>query len=165
MTIGSERPAINDEPKKRGCVSRILFWILVTGFGLIAFGFVAAQLHRASETPQQRAKEDWNRQVKSATEDKAQWVKYSRAFAEVRMQKALKDPESARFRNITIEDQSSFKPEVAGIACGQVNAKNSFGGYTGFKSFMVVGGIPMEDSSSASFVRLWNKHCTRSQLE
>ncbi|WP_286936162.1 hypothetical protein [Achromobacter sp. UBA4530] len=35
----------------------------------------------------------------------------------------LKDPDSAKFRN-----QKSF--------CGEVNAKNSFGGYTGFKRYI-----------------------------
>lgn len=37
--------------------------------------------------------------------------------------KSLKDPGSAEFRN-----QSRL--------CGEVNAKNSFGGYTGFRRFM-----------------------------
>lgn len=41
----------------------------------------------------------------------------------------LKDPDSAQFRNLRV---------VSGGAalCGEVNAKNSYGGYTGFKSFV-----------------------------
>jgi len=39
----------------------------------------------------------------------------------------IKDPDSAQFRN-----------QRGG--CGEVNAKNSFGAYTGFKRFMVSGG-------------------------
>ena len=39
----------------------------------------------------------------------------------------LKDPSSAQFRNLV---------EVSpGVVCGEVNAKNSFGGYAGFKRF------------------------------
>ena len=39
----------------------------------------------------------------------------------------LKDPESAKFRKLKATDGNSF--------CGQVNAKNSYGGYTGFRTF------------------------------
>jgi len=43
----------------------------------------------------------------------------------------LKDPDSATFKDFA---------EVTGngkyIRCGKVNAKNSFGGYTGFKTFV-----------------------------
>jgi hypothetical protein len=71
------------------------------------------------------------------------------------LQENLKDPDSARYRG--------FRPPVAGVLalpnlnarggqdfehfgstrragwfmCGQVNAKNSYGGYTGFEPFMV----------------------------
>lgn len=43
---------------------------------------------------------------------------------------SLKDPESAQFRDIYIGMT---------YACGQVNAKNSFGGYSGFVDFYVSG--------------------------
>ena len=39
----------------------------------------------------------------------------------------LKDPNSAEFRNVFITS--------VGHICGEVNAKNSFGAYTGFKRF------------------------------
>lgn len=63
----------------------------------------------------------------------------------------LKDPESAEFR-----DQKGL--------CGEVNAKNSFGGYTGFKRFMaaseemvvIEGGELMEPSE---FNKAWNQMC------
>lgn len=41
----------------------------------------------------------------------------------------LKDPDSARFRDVYIFDGTDF-------VCGEVNAKNSMGGYTGFTTFM-----------------------------
>lgn len=40
---------------------------------------------------------------------------------------SLKDPGSAQFRNI--------RESSPGILCGEVNAKNSMGGYVGFKRF------------------------------
>lgn len=39
----------------------------------------------------------------------------------------LKDPDSAKFRNISVKDKT--------LVCGEVNAKNSYGGYTGFTFF------------------------------
>lgn len=47
----------------------------------------------------------------------------------------LKDPESARFRGLYVSawnDHGVMKP----LLCGEVNAKNSYGGYTGFSRFM-----------------------------
>lgn len=41
----------------------------------------------------------------------------------------LKDPASAQFRHV-------FEG-VAGFVCGEVNAKNAFGGYVGFRIFVV----------------------------
>lgn len=67
------------------------------------------------------------------------------------VQANLKDPKSAEFRN-----QKSL--------CGEVNAKNSFGAYTGFKRFiaaneqMVViegdGKMPISE-----FNQVWNQFC------
>lgn len=45
--------------------------------------------------------------------------------------KKLKDPGSAQFRNVEMR-LFEGKP----IICGEVNAKNSYGGYTGFTRFV-----------------------------
>lgn len=59
----------------------------------------------------------------------------------------LKDPSSAEYRNIRIaeitKDSVKRNPELLEGAiqyvCFDVNAKNSFGGYTGFKSWGLYG--------------------------
>jgi hypothetical protein len=43
----------------------------------------------------------------------------------------LKDPDSAQFQNIRIADYDGGK-----VVCGEINAKNSYGGYVGYKSFV-----------------------------
>lgn len=43
----------------------------------------------------------------------------------------LKDPESAMFRNVRL-----VKYDIGHVYCGEVNAKNSYGGYTGFSMFV-----------------------------
>lgn len=45
---------------------------------------------------------------------------------------SLKDPESATFRRITASPDGS-------IICGEVNSKNSMGGYVGYKKFISIG--------------------------
>lgn len=49
----------------------------------------------------------------------------------LRVSDVLKDPESARFRKLRLVD---YKGGL--LACGEVNAKNSYGGYVGFSQFM-----------------------------
>jgi hypothetical protein len=43
----------------------------------------------------------------------------------------LKDPDSAKFQKIRIRD---YQGEV--VVCGEVNAKNSYGGYAGYRLFI-----------------------------
>lgn len=47
--------------------------------------------------------------------------------AKDRVTRDLKDPDSAKFRGV--------KAFPNGVVCGEVNAKNSFGAYTGFRAF------------------------------
>lgn len=50
------------------------------------------------------------------------------------VRRALKDPESARFEYVTVTEVNGQR-----VACGLVNAKNSMGGYTGNRPFMIKG--------------------------
>lgn len=64
----------------------------------------------------------------------------------------LKDPDSAQFGQVTYREP--------GIACGFVNARNSFGGYTGEKRFLSLGSSEttvLEDDEG--FAGLWNSKC------
>ena len=61
----------------------------------------------------------------------------------------LKDPDSAEVRN-----QNGN--------CGEVNSKNGFGGYTGFKRYIAsptVVAIEGENMTSSEFESVWNKVC------
>lgn len=51
--------------------------------------------------------------------------------AKDQVRKMLNDPDSAQWRRLSASD---------GMVCGQVNAKNAFGGYVGYRSFMVKDG-------------------------
>ena len=52
------------------------------------------------------------------------------AKAKAQVATQLKDPASAQFKDVE---------DVGGRVCGQVNARNAFGGYTGFFQFYVKG--------------------------
>lgn len=67
--------------------------------------------------------------------------------AVLNIKQKLKDPDSAKFRN-----QKG--------ACGEVNAKNDQGEYTGFKKYVLVKEIViMDDDGSTMFESQWEKHC------
>ena len=64
----------------------------------------------------------------------------------------LKDPDSAEFGLISVHGK---------VACGTVNSKNGFGGYSGAKRF-VSGGNPATtffETDSKDFEQVWDKFC------
>ncbi|WP_299440255.1 hypothetical protein [uncultured Rhodospira sp.] len=52
------------------------------------------------------------------------------AGAKTAVRQKLRDPDSAQFRNIRIVEHTAGK-----LVCGEVNARNVFGGYVGFQLF------------------------------
>ena len=65
------------------------------------------------------------------------------------IQRQLKDPESAQFRDVKVVINTLNEKAV----CGEVNAKNSYGGYTGFKPFYTIDGqdIKFIENSANSY--------------
>ena len=73
----------------------------------------------------------------------------------------LKDPGRAEFRNVHFYSGSG-----APIACGEVNARNSFGGYTGFMRFIAKGPsalavLESDMESPAEMTRAWKQLCVK----
>lgn len=69
------------------------------------------------------------------------------AKAKTTITQNLKDPDAAKFRNIGIYKSTTGKGGVS--VCGEVNAKNSYGAYIGFRKFVVsddLGAIDGEES-------------------
>lgn len=69
-----------------------------------------------------------------------------RAQAEASIQKAggylaqtMRDPASAAFRNVFLYKRVNAKPGHQVTVCGELNARNGYGGLTGFQQFMVSG--------------------------
>ena len=105
---------------------------------------VAAAPAVVAEVPQEQAqqpeapKPEPERPM-TAAEKKAQQEKWFGAETIVAAERAvkgeLKDPDAAQFRDV----RANYTEEFGVVACGRVNAKNEFGGYTGFRRFVSSG--------------------------
>jgi hypothetical protein len=70
----------------------------------------------------------------------------------------LKDSEIARFRHVFVSYAIG-----APVVCGKVNAKNSFGGYSGFQCFISGGTIQAleTDFAAGEMDKTWMQVCGR----
>ena len=79
---------------------------------------------------------------------------YLQLLGEKFVKAKLKDPSSAEFRNQFIGKK--------GVPCGEVNAKNSFGGFTGFHRYIAVGAeltVFPNDMPVGEFDSSWSLAC------
>ena len=69
----------------------------------------------------------------------------------------LKDPSSAQFRHVYFHRVDDNIP----MTCGEVNSKNSFGGYIGFQKFVSAGSLELTflQEEVADFHNIWNRMC------
>lgn len=65
----------------------------------------------------------------------AQTASIDEVALRVAMEDVLKDSESARFRNLDVFEDP-YLGDGQYTLCGEVNAKNSYGAYIGYKPFM-----------------------------
>ena len=63
------------------------------------------------------------------------------------LKEQLKDPDSAQFKNLSFASSTEF----GNALCGEVNAKNSYGGYVGFTLFSVTDRPFFKDSRVTIF--------------
>ena len=141
-------------PSKRDIVLAV-----VCGAGFLAFAVWINSLlpHRPPSAEQEHQQK--------VERDRSAWVYTSAGAALQSIKHALKDADSAKFRSVGVIVPSRFDPTKLGVVCGEVNAKNSFGGYTGFKQFvMVPAGIAIE-STNPEFTHLWNDHCAGKPIQ
>lgn len=91
--------------------------------------------------------------AKKAEQDKRERIQLRIAMGQDSVTKILKDPDSAKFGKVVFREP--------GVICGYVNAKNSFGGYTGEQAFISLGTPEMTwiDGQSKDFKKIWNERC------
>lgn len=104
------------------------------------------------------AAEEAEAAAKKAETDQQIWI--------VRGQEAvtakLKDPDSAQFRNAFFHMAKVDGKDVP-ISCGEVNSKNSFGGYGGFQRYISAGSAESTylEEEVADFGNAWKLMCVK----
>lgn len=58
-------------------------------------------------------------------------------IAQREISSVMKDPESVKFRNVKYIKGNDDNDYVIGTVCGEYNAKNGYGAYTGYKPFLI----------------------------
>lgn len=76
--------------------------------------------------------------------------------ARLAVEARLKDPDSAKFSPMTVRDKDGVV-----TVCGDVNAKNGFGGYGGDQSYIVTGkgALFAKDVGGKTFLAMWKSRC------
>ncbi len=122
-------------------------YILLGVFALllfIALPFLASDDSDSQAEPVQAS-------VKTATSSQSEQSKRIQIQTDSRiaLKNFLKDPDGAEIRNHNGN-------------CGEVNSKNSFGGYTGFKRFIAsttIVAVEGENMDSDEFQKAWSQVC------
>jgi hypothetical protein len=77
----------------------------------------------------------------------------AKAVARFFVEKELKDPDSAQYQDTHVYEMMLQGDRVKMYTiCGKINAKNGFGGYTGFHDFVATVGFD-KDGKEVPFVR------------
>lgn len=127
--------------------------------------FAAAQTAESTDAAEAARKET----EAKAQEAAAAATEKASIFATVERFKAVvtsrfKDPSTAQFRNVVAY---GVKPSMISFLCGEVNAKNSYGAYTGFKRFVTIGATTAEiEDPKNTFVidKMWFSTCTGTEI-
>lgn len=118
----------------------------------------AAREQRKAERAAAKAKEEQEDAAKNAARDneikEMVWVEKGKDAVKAR----LKDPDSAKFREVYFFRGKDNIP----MTCGQVNSKNSFGGFSGFQHFVSGGSAELTflEKEVKDFHKAWNRYCT-----
>lgn len=140
---------------KRIAILLVVFVVLAWGGAKLTSQQEPAQKAIAAQQAAPKVEPD---KPLSAAEKKAQQEKWFGAktivAAERAVRASLKDPDSAQFKDV----YANYTVEFGVVACGQVNAKNSLGGYTGFKRF-VSGGKSVIFEGQDNIADAWMGAC------
>ena len=75
----------------------------------------------------------------------------------------MRDPDSADFRNF-----GYYSGGKTPAVCGEVNAKNAFGGFTGYERFVALGeelAYLETDVANGEFAEVWRTLCVKADSD
>ena len=160
--ISSAKPVIPQKKKRR-----IWPWILGAFVVLAIFAgyrdltpaeLAAREQHKAERATEKVKKEQENTAKKAARDNEVKeivWVEKGKDAVKAR----LKDSDSAQFKDVYFFRGKDNIP----MTCGQVNSKNSFGGFAGFQHFVSGGSSELTflETEVEDFAKVWNRLCTK----
>lgn len=142
------------EPLTYGSVS---YWIGLRACGTLPIAEREVPNAATADRAPARPKPSPQKPVPFVYDQAQQWILVAQAKDGIR--RKMKDPDSARFEGVFFSASG-----VTPVACGRVNAKNSFGGYGGFQRFIAAGdiiGILEEETAQGQFSKDWARLCSR----
>lgn len=136
-----------------GVLALVLWGLYAAGVGAVRG--VSTIMREGAEVQALLAEDDANNRPSEPTYSDTAVM----ASAMSRVKDKLVDPGSARFRNVNVVVQPSGTKAV----CGQVNAKNRAGGYSGYEHFISAGTADFTwlESQVPDFAAAWNQVCVR----
>ena len=138
------------------------------GCAVVVVGLIAAV---AFCTPKNSTTDKGEASEAAASGDGSAYADTSKQFAWIEASKdairqRLRDPESAEFRNVHF-----YSGGPAAVACGEVNSKNGFGGYTGYERFIAAGNVgglvflASDLSSPSEMDKAWMETCVKAPTD
>ncbi|MBR8367142.1 hypothetical protein KDW55_27860 [Burkholderia sp. AU19243] len=121
---GQRVPILTDT--KRACIVTVV--AVIVGV-CVQYGYVH-DWHYTHASQERAAAEKAAEETRASAAEGEREKQHQIAEVEAMVAASLKDPQSAQFRDVYIG---------ISYACGQVDARNGFGGYTGFSDFFVSG--------------------------
>jgi hypothetical protein len=111
---------------------------------------------REAEAEKQRIAKQKEKEAEDAEREKGYDVIF---MAQEMVKHQLKDADSAQFRDVHYHRG----PKNIMVACGWVNSKNSFGGYSGYQRFVSAGTpvLTFLEEEVDDFYKLWNRMCVQ----
>lgn len=99
---------------------------------------------------------DGNSSAASSEPSETEMMSRYQVMAKDKLEESLRDPGSAKY-----EDVAAYRVSSGGfVFCGRINAKNGFGGYTGFERFIASPVIVGTEGTVEGFGEVWSQFCS-----
>lgn len=145
LMVGAVRSGIKPSSKARH-IKAIASVSVFVGLGILGVLLAASVFTPSAPDP-----------VADEQSRQATWIARGQEAAKAK----LKDPGSAQFRAVYFNRATDGLP----VTCGEVNSRNSFGGYSGHQKFISAGKPELtyleEQMAAGEFAKVWNTLCVK----
>jgi hypothetical protein len=129
---------------------------VMTGWLIVAAAFAGLVTCSGEElTPEQQQARQEQAKLRDEATQRRREAELVIIRGERRVRDVLREPDSAEFRGVFEGND--------GVVCGEVNARNGFGGMNGFQPFVSARNVLIYEPSkdAAAFAAVWELHCSK----